>query len=76
MMTRAALPVLDTLNPEALKALVLAQHQARDAGLKILLQREQLLSQSEQLAWREADNRAAEAAHRQAAADAGQAPVE
>lgn len=56
MTARAALPDLDPLNPEALKALLLAQHR-RLAGQEeeILVQREQLHAQDEQLAGRQAE---------------------
>jgi transposase len=47
MSERAALPDLDTLNPEALKALIVAQH------AQILSKDEQLLSKEEQLASRD-----------------------
>ena len=46
-MKRAALPDLDTLNHEALKALIVAQH------AQILSKDEQLLQRNEQLASRE-----------------------
>jgi transposase len=49
MSFRTALPDLDTLNQDALKALILAQQE------EILLQREQLQTQDEQLAWRQAE---------------------
>jgi transposase len=49
MTGRAALPDLETLNQEALKALILAQQE------EILLQREQLQAKDEQLAWRQAE---------------------
>ena len=49
MSSRAALPDLDTLNQEALKALILAQQE------EILSQREQLQAKDEQLAWRQAE---------------------
>ena len=49
MSSRAALPDLDTLNQDALKALILAQQE------EILLQREQLQTKDEQLAWRQAE---------------------
>src|SRR5882757_345588 len=54
MSERAALPDLDMLNPEALKALVVAQHEqllSKDAQL--LSKDEQLLQKDEQLASRE-----------------------
>jgi hypothetical protein len=56
MTARAALPDLDTLNPEALKALILAQQRTL-AGQEeeILVQREQLHAKDEQLAWRQAE---------------------
>src|SRR5256885_16841485 len=47
MSERAALPDLDTLNHEALKALIIAQH------AQILSKDEQLLSKEEQLASRD-----------------------
>ena len=47
MTHRAALPDLDTLNPEALKALIVAQHE------QILSRDEQLLCKEEQLASRD-----------------------
>src|SRR2546430_17389498 len=47
MSERAALPDLDTLNHEALKALIIAQH------AQILFKNEQLLSKEEQLASRD-----------------------
>ena len=52
MTAPAALPDLDTLHPEALKALILAQYQTL-AGQQeeILVQREQLHAKDEQLAW-------------------------
>ena len=49
MSSGAGLPDLDTLNQDALKALVLAQRE------EILLQRQQLQTQDEQLAWRQAE---------------------
>ena len=49
MTGRAALPDLETLNQEALKALILVQQE------EILLQREQLQAKDEQLAWRQAE---------------------
>jgi transposase len=49
MSSRAALPDLDTLNQDALKALILVQQE------EILLQREQLQTKDEQLAWRQAE---------------------
>jgi transposase len=49
MSSRAALPDLDRLNEDALKALILAQQE------EILLQREQLETKDEQLAWRQAE---------------------
>ena len=49
MTLRAALPDLDLLNHEALKALIVAQHQ------EIFSQHEQLLTQREQLASRDAE---------------------
>ena len=61
MTQRAGLPDLDTLNPEALKALIVAQHEqllSKDEELlskdtKLLHKDEQLLSKDEQLAWRD-----------------------
>lgn len=56
MTARAALPDLDTLNNEALKALILAQHRTLSAQEeRILLQREQLVSKDEQLASHQAE---------------------
>jgi transposase len=56
MTVRAALPDLDTLNHEALKALILTQHQILTAQEEeIFLQRTQLHSQDAQLAWRQAE---------------------
>jgi transposase len=49
MSSRAALPDLDSLNQDALKALILSQQE------EILLQREQLQTKDEQLAWRQAE---------------------
>lgn len=49
MTVRSVLPDLETLNPEALKALIVAQHQ------QLLTQREQLLSKDEQLAARDSE---------------------
>jgi len=49
MTARASLPNLDTLNPEALKALIRAQQQT------LAEQEEELRSKSDQLAWREAE---------------------
>jgi transposase len=49
MSSHAALPDLDTLNQDALKALILVQQE------EILLQREQLQTKDEQLAWRQAE---------------------
>jgi len=61
MTQRAGLPDLDTLNPEALKALIVAQHEqllSKDEELlskdtQLLHKDEQLLSKDEQLAWRD-----------------------
>ena len=61
MTHRAGLPDLDTLNYEALKALIVAQHEqllSKDEELlskdtKLLHKDEQLLSKDEQLAWRD-----------------------
>jgi hypothetical protein len=51
MIQRAALPDLDTLNPEALKALLVAQHeQLLSKDQQLLSKDEQLLRQDEQLA--------------------------
>jgi transposase len=47
MTLQAALPDLETLTPEALKALIVTQHQ------QLLSHEEQLLRQEEQLAWRD-----------------------
>jgi transposase len=56
MTARPALPNLDTLNRDALKALVLAQHQTLTVQAEeILAQREQLHAQDEQLAGRQAE---------------------
>ena len=49
MSSRAALPDLNALNQDALKALILVQQE------EILLQREQLQTKDEQLAWRQAE---------------------
>ncbi len=56
MSCRAGLPDLDTLNQDALKALILAQQ--RRLGVQeeeILAQRQQLQTKDEQLAWRQAE---------------------
>ena len=56
MSSRAGLPDLDTLNQDALKALILAQQ--RRLGVQeeeILAQRQQLQTKDEQLAWRQAE---------------------
>jgi len=56
MTVRATLPDLDTLPHEALRALILAQHQTLAVQAEeILLQRQQLHAQDEQLAWRQAE---------------------
>ena len=56
MTARPALPNLDTLPPEALKALIHAQQQTLAVQAEeIRAQREQLHSQDEQLAGRQAE---------------------
>jgi transposase len=56
MSSRAALPDLDALNQDALKALILAQHRELTVQEEeILVQREQLQAKDEQLAWRQAE---------------------
>jgi transposase len=56
MTVRAALPDLDRLTPQALKALILAQHRTLAVqGEELLAQREQLRSKDEQLAGRQAE---------------------
>ena len=56
MVARPTLPNLDTLPPEALKALLLAQHQTLTVQAEeIRVQRERLHSQDEQLAGRQAE---------------------
>jgi len=56
MAPRPALPNLDTLPPEALKALLLTQQQTLTVQAEeIRAQREQLRSQDEQLAGRQAE---------------------
>jgi transposase len=56
MAARPALPNLDTLHPEALKALILTQHQTLTVQEEeIRAQRERLHSQDEQLAGRQAE---------------------
>ena len=56
MVARPALPNLDTLPPQALKALIHAQHQTLTVQAEeIRAQREQLRSRDEQLAGRQAE---------------------
>ena len=56
MTSRATLPDLDTLNPQALRALILAQHQTLIVQAEeIQTQRQQLQAQDEKLAGRQAE---------------------